>query len=44
MARLIDADKLLTNAITISNSKGQIAWSEVSTIDILTAPTVDATA
>ena len=42
MARLIDADKLLTNAFTISNSKGQIAWSAVSTIDILTAPTVDA--
>ena len=42
MARLIDADKLLTNAIAISNSKGQVAWSEVSTIDILTAPTVDA--
>ena len=42
MARLIDADKLLTNAIAISNSRGQVAWSEVSTIDILTAPTVDA--
>ena len=42
MARLIDADKLLINAIAISNSKGQVAWSEVSTIDILTAPTVDA--
>ena len=42
MTRLIDADKLLTNAVTISNSKGQVTWSEVSTIDILTAPTVDA--
>ena len=38
MARLIDADKLLTNAIAISNYKGQVAWSAVSTIDILTAP------
>ena len=42
MARLINADKLLTNAIVISNYKGQVAWSAVSTIDILTAPTVDA--
>lgn len=42
MARLIDADKLLTNAIAITNSKGQVTWSAVSTIDILTAPTVDA--
>ena len=42
MARLINADKLLTNAIAISNYKGQVAWSAVSTIDILTAPTVDA--
>ena len=40
--RLIDADKLLTNTIAITNSKGQVTWSEVSTIDILTAPTVDA--
>lgn len=42
MARLIDADKLLTNVITISNSKGQVTWRAVSTTDILTAPTVDA--
>ena len=42
MARLIDADKLLTNVIAISNSKGQVAWSAVSTTDILVAPTVDA--
>lgn len=42
MARLIDADKLLTNVITISNSKGQVSWRAVSTTDILTAPTVDA--
>ena len=40
--RLIDADKLLTNVFAISNSKGQVAWSAVSTTDILTAPTVDA--
>lgn len=40
--RLIDADKLLTNAITISNSEGQAIWSAVSTIDILAAPIVDA--
>ena len=40
--RLIDADKLLTNAITISNSEGQATWSAVSTIDILAAPIVDA--
>ena len=42
MARLIDADKLLTNVIAISNSKGQVTWSAVSTTDILAAPTVDA--
>lgn len=41
MMRLIDADKLLTNAIAISNSKGQVTWSAVSTTDILTAPTAD---
>lgn len=40
--RLIDADKLLTNAVTISNSEGQATWSAVSTIDILAAPIVDA--
>ena len=40
--RLIDADKLLTNVIAISNSEGQVTWSAVSTIDILAAPTVDA--
>lgn len=39
--RLIDADKLLTNAVTISNSEGQAIWSAVSTIDILAAPIVD---
>ena len=39
--RLIDADKLLTNAITISNSEGQATWSAVSTIDSLAAPIVD---
>ena len=39
--RLIDADKLLTNAVTISNSEGQATWSAVSTIDILAAPIVD---
>ena len=42
MARLIDVDKLLTNAIIGSNSKGQVAWSIVPTIDILAAPIVDA--
>lgn len=42
MARLIDADGLLMNVVTISNSKGQVAWSAVTTTDILTAPTVDA--
>ena len=42
MARLIEADELLTNAINISNSKGQIILSAVSTTDILGAPTVDA--
>ena len=42
MARLIDADKLLTNAINISNFKGQIILSAVSTTDIIAAPTVDA--
>ena len=42
MARLIDADKLLTNVIAINNSKGQVTWSAVSTTDILTTPTVDA--
>ena len=42
MTRLIDADKLLTNAINISNSKGQIILSAVSTTDILGAPTIDA--
>ena len=42
MARLIDADKLLTNVIAINNSKGQVTWSEVSTADFLAAPTVDA--
>lgn len=42
MVRLIDVDKLLTNAIIGSNSKGQVAWSVVPTIDILAAPTVDA--
>ena len=40
--RLIDADKLLTNVIAISNSEGQVIWSAVSTIDILAAPIVDA--
>ena len=40
--RLIDADKLLTNVIAISNSEGQVTWSAVSTMDILAAPTVDA--
>lgn len=40
--RLIDADKLLTNVIAISNSEGQVTWSAVSTIDILAAPIVDA--
>ena len=39
--RLIDADKLLTNAIIISDSEGQATWSAVSTIDILAAPIVD---
>ena len=39
--RLIDADKLLTNAITISISEGQATWSAVSTIDILAASIVD---
>ena len=42
MARLIDADKLLTNVVSVSNSKGQVTWSAVSTTDILAAPTVDA--
>ena len=42
MARLIDADKLLTKVVAVSNSMGQVTWSAVSTIDILTAPTVDA--
>ena len=42
MARLIDADKLLTNVIAIRNFKGQVIWSAVSTTDILAAPTVDA--
>ena len=42
MARLIDADKLLTNTIAITNWKGQVTWSAVPTIDILAAPTVDA--
>ena len=40
--RLIDADKLLTNVIAISNSEGQVTWSAVSTMDILAAPTVHA--
>lgn len=30
--RLIDADKILTNVIAISNSKGQVAWSAVCTV------------
>ena len=42
MARMIDEDKLLTNVVPVSDSKGQVTWSAVSTIDILTAPTVDA--
>lgn len=42
MARLIDADKLLTNVVAVSNSKGQVTWSAVSVMDILTAQTVDA--
>ena len=42
MARLIDADKLLTNAINISNWEGQIILSAVPTTDIFAAPTVDA--
>lgn len=40
--RLIDADALLMNVVAISNSKGQVAWSAVPTMDILTAPAVDA--
>lgn len=40
--RLIDADALLMNVVAISNSKGQVTWSAVPTMDILTAPTVDA--
>ena len=40
--RLIDADKLLTKVVAVSNSMGQVTWSAVSTIDILTAQTVDA--
>ncbi len=42
MARLIDAYKLLTKVVTVSNSIGQVAWSAVPAIDILTEPTVDA--
>lgn len=42
MARLIDADKLLTKVVAVSNSMGQVTWSAVSTIDILTAQTIDA--
>ena len=42
MARLIDADRLLTNVVAVSNSKGQVTWSAVSVMNILTAPTVDA--
>lgn len=42
MARLIDADALLINAVAISNSKGQVTWSAVPTTDILTAPTAEA--
>ena len=42
MTRLIDEDKLLTNVVPVSNSKGEVTWSAVSTMDILTAPTVDA--
>lgn len=40
--RLIDADKLLTNAVIISNLEGQVEWSAVPAINILAAPTVDA--
>lgn len=42
MARLIDADKLLTNVVAVSNSKGQVTWSAVPVMNIITAPTVDA--
>ena len=35
MARLIDADKLLTNAIAISNSKGQVALLGVSLMSLI---------
>ena len=41
MARLIDADKLPTKVVSVSNSIGQVTWSAVSAIDILTEPTVD---
>lgn len=41
MARLIDADKLLTKVVAVSNSIGQVTWSAVSAIDILNEPTVD---
>ena len=40
--RLVDADKLLTNVVTVSNSIGKVTWSAVPAIDILTAPTIDA--
>lgn len=40
--RLIDADKLLNNAVIISNLEGQVEWSAVPAINILAAPTVDA--
>ena len=40
MARLIDADKLLTKVVSVSNSIGQVTWSAVSAIDILNEPTV----
>lgn len=42
MSRLIDADKLLTKVVLISNLKGQVAWSAVPAIEILAAPAVDA--
>lgn len=39
---LISRSALLLNVVAVSNSRGQVTWSAVSSIDILNAPAVDA--
>ena len=42
MDDLISRKELLMNVVAVSNYKGQVTWSAVSTTDIIAAPSVDA--